>query len=294
MKEIKVFPSNPSMEGICAMIPDIEFACPDGFSQKMQIIMPMKPETGEAKRYPLIVFIQGSAWTKPNQHFEIPQLSDYARKGYVVATVNHRSAFEAKAPAFIIDVKSAIRFLRAHAEEYQIDPERVCLWGTSSGGNTALMVGVTGDRPEYDQGDNLEYSSRVKTVIDCFGPTDLVKMVTKQYLPKPGMPEPEGPNLFEALAGQKLDRNDLETLKPLAAISPINYVEPGKDFPPFLIIHGDADPVVLYEDSIMMYEKLCDCGYDARMIRITNAPHEGSFWSNALHEEIFRYIQETL
>lgn len=296
MKEIKVLPNNPSMTGICTMIPDVEFACPDGYSLKMQLIMPCRPESGESKSYPLIVFIQGSAWTKPNQYFEIPQLSFYAQHGYVVATVTHRSAYEAKAPAFLKDVKSAIRFLRAHAAEYQIDPDRVAAWGTSSGGNTSLLIGLTGDMKELDEGENLEYSSAVKTVVDCFGPTDLVKMATVQYAPKPGEPEkaPDGQDLFTALAGQPLSRSDLRTLEPLAAISPINYVKPGMELPPFLIIHGDADPVVLYEDSLAMYEKLNECGYDARMIKITNAPHEGSFWSSALHDEILVYFNETL
>ncbi|MBQ3222118.1 MAG: alpha/beta hydrolase [Clostridia bacterium] len=296
MKEIKVLSSNPGLENLCEIKPDVEFTCPDGLSQKMQVIMPWRLGENDTRRFPLIVFIQGSAWTKPNQCYEIPQLSEYARMGYVVATVTHRSAFEAKAPAFLVDVKSAIRYLRAHADEFLIDPERVCAWGTSSGGNTSLLVGVTGGMEEFDVGDNLDQSSSVKCVIDCFGPTDLVKMVTKQYAPKPGEPErkPQGPNLFEALAGQPLSREDLSTLEPLARISPVNYVEPGKSFPPFLILHGDADPVVLYEDSLEMYEKLSDCGYDAEMIRITGAPHEGSFWSVALHDEIKAWLKAHL
>ena len=277
MKEIKVLPSNPGLENLCEIKPDIEFTGPDGLSQKMQVIMPWSLGENDSRRFPLIVFIQGSAWTKPNQCYEIPQLSEYARMGYVVATVTHRSAFEAKEPAFLVDVKSAIRYLRAHADEFLIDPERVCAWGTSSGGNTSLLVGVTGGMEEFDVGENLDQSSSVKCVIDCFGPT-----------------EPKGPNLFEALAGQKLSREDLSTLEPLAHISPINYVEPGKDFPPFLILHGDADPVVLYEDSLEMYEKLSDCGYDAEMIRITGAPHEGSFWSVALHDEIKAWLKAHL
>lgn len=296
MKEIKVLSNNPYMTGLSEMYPDIEFAKPDGYSLKMQILAPMKGVDAEKKRYPLIVFVQGSAWTKPNQYFEIPQLSRYASAGYVVATVTHRSAFEAKAPAFLQDVKSAIRFLRANAEKYRIDPERVAIWGTSSGGNTALLCGVCDGVEGLDVGENLGCSSAVKCVVDCFGPTDLVKMATVQYVPDENGNEPggDGPNLFEALAGQKLDRKDLKTLEPLAAISPINYVEPGKKYPPFLILHGDADPVVLYEDSVMMAEKLDACGADVRMVRVTGAPHEGSFWSDALHEEIFAFLKENL
>ncbi len=296
MKEIKVLANNPGLDGLCEIHHDIEYACPDGISLKLQLIMPWKRGEDDSRRFPLIVFVQGSAWTKPNVWFEIPQLSVYARMGYVVATVDHRSAFEAKAPAFLKDVKSAIRFLRANADKYLIDPERVAIWGTSSGGNTALLVGVTGDIKELDEGDNLDQSSAVKCVVDCFGPTDLVKMVTKQYAPKPCEEErePKGPNLFEALAGQKLSRTDLSTLEPLARISPINYVEKDKNFPPFLILHGDADPVVLYEDSLEMCEKLDECGHDVQLVRITNAPHEGSFWSEPLHDEVKAFLAANL
>ena len=302
MKPIRVLPNNPSMEGICTLIPNVEFACPDGISLKLHLIMPLPAETpagspaGETikKRYPLIVFVQGSAWVKPNQNFEIPQLSWFARRGYVIATVTHRTCFEAAAPAFLQDVKSSIRFLRAHADEYSIDPERVAIWGTSSGGNTALLVGVTGGMPELDAGDNLDQSSEVKAVVDCFGPTDLVKMATKQYVDKNGEPVREGQNIFEALAGHALSAHDLAGLEPLRRISPISYVEPGKNFPSFFILHGDADPVVLYEDSVAMYEKLIDCGYDAEMLRVTGAPHEGSFWSRALHEEVAAFLDAHL
>lgn len=290
MKEILVLKNNPGMEGICEMLPDVEFACPDGHSLKMQLILPMKPESGEEKRYPLIVFIQGSAWTKPNQYFEIPQLSDYARKGYAIATVTHRSCFESPAPAFLVDVKSAIRFLRAHAQEYRIDPERVCAWGTSSGGNTALLLGVTGGMAEFDIGENLDQSSAVKTVVDCFGPTDLEKMVLSQYVSTEEKPD----GLLENLAGGVPVRTDPEKLARLRSVSPVRYVEPGKCFPPFLILHGDSDPVVRYEDSLEMYEKLLECGHDASMVRVTGAPHEGSFWSRELHAEILKFIEATL
>lgn len=296
MKAIHVLASNPSQEGLYEIYHDIEYAKPDGISLKLQLIIPWKNGEDDKRRFPLIVFVQGSAWTKPNMYYELPQLCEYARMGYIVATVDHRSAFEAPAPAFLQDVKSAIRFLRANADKYLIDPQRVGIWGTSSGGNTSLLVGVTGGMQELEVGEHLDQSSAVKCVVDCFGPTDLVKMVTKQYVPKPGQPEPshDGPNFFEALAGQKLSREDLSTLEPLARISPINYVEPGKDFPPFLVLHGDADPVVLYEDSLEMCEKLDFCGYDVQLVRVTGAPHEGPFWSAALHEEVKAFLAQNL
>lgn len=292
----KVLPHNPELTNLCEMYHGVEYACPDGISLKLDLLLPWHVGESDTRRFPLIVFVQGSAWTKPNIYYEIPQLAAYARMGYVVATVDHRSAFEAPAPAFLQDVKSAIRFLRANADKYLIDPDRVAIWGTSSGGNTALLVGLTSDMPQLDIGDNLEQSSAVQCVIDCFGPTDLVKMATKQYVPKEGEEEVagDGPNLFEALAGAKLSRKDLSTLTPLSKISPINYVVADKQLPPFMVLHGDADPVVLYEDSVEFCEKMDACGHDITLIRVTDAPHEGSFWSDALHDEIKAFLREAL
>src|SRR5690606_6431839 len=100
----------------------------------------------EVPRRPLIVFLQGSGWTFPDVNYEIPQLAEYARNGYVVATITHRSYKDGyPAPAFLQDAKTAIRFLRKNANVYGIDPNRVCFWGTSSGGNTAMLVAMTGD-----------------------------------------------------------------------------------------------------------------------------------------------------
>ena len=283
MPRIIQLPNNPEMKELVEMKTHVVYAVPDGEELAMQIVKPMWKSDG--KGFPLVVFIQGSAWTKPDQFWEIPQLSLLARRGFVIASVTHRSCFTAPAPAFLQDVKTAIRFLRAHAAEYDIDKERVCAWGTSSGGNTALLLGMTGDDPAFEGDDWKGESTKVQAVVDCFGPTDLVKMAEVQYADRA---TDEEKNLFLALAGAE----DWQT--PLRAISPICYAQPGQDFPPFLMLHGDADPVVLYEDSEALYEKLAECGYDVDLVRVTGAPHEGDFWSMPLLEIIFDFIQREI
>lgn len=273
--------NNPQMRGLVDFKTNIVFAAPGGEELALQLVKPMWQSEGE-KGFPLVVFIQGSAWTKPDQFWQIPQLSRLALRGYAIASVTHRSCFTAPAPAFLKDVKSAIRFLRAHAAEYDIDPERVCAWGTSSGGNTALLLGMTDDHPAFDEGENLEFPSGVKAVVDCFGPTNLIKMIDEQYAAQPRSDE----NLLWALAG----RNEATYQQTLRQISPIDYVEPGKVFPPFLILHGDADDVVLYEDSEALHDKLIENGYQADLVHVTGAPHEGNFWSEELLEIIFNFI----
>lgn len=278
---IQILPHNPEYHGLVDLKTNIVYATPDGHTLALQLIKPQWKSGGAG--FPLVVFIQGSGWTKPNQFWEIPQLSELARRGFVVASVTHRSCYEAPAPAFLMDVKAALRFLRANAAEYDIDKTRVCAWGTSSGGNTALLLGMTGDDPAFETEDYAGESTRVQAVVDCFGPTDLCKMASVQYRDAP----PESSNLFYALGGSA----QAETcLRNLTRISPIAYVQPGQDFPPFFILHGDADPVVLYQDSEAFYEKLLACGYDAQLLRVTGAPHEGSFWSIPLFERIFDFI----
>jgi len=277
--------NNPAMKWMVDLKPNIVFAAPDGEELALQLLKPMWQST-DGKGFPLVVFIQGSAWTKPNQFWQIPQLSVLARRGYVIASVTHRSCFTKAAPAFLKDVKAAIRFLRANAKEYDIDPERVCAWGTSSGGNTALLLGLTMDNPAFEEGEHLDQSSAVHAVVDCFGPTDLVKMIDVQYSTQPRNEE----NLLWALGG----RSEETYRDTLSLISPVNYVMPGRKLPPFLILHGDADDVVLYEDSETLYDKLTENGYKTDFVHITEAPHEGNFWSEELLEIIFSFIKKNV
>jgi len=205
--------------------------------------------------------------------------------GYVVATITHRSFRNGhKAPAFLQDTKTAIRFLRKNADKFNIDPDRVCFWGTSSGGNTAMLVALTGDDPKYKTEEYAEYSDSVKIAIECFGPSDFLRLFSKV------IEMPEYAHGFEDFVGGKLsEHKDL-----LAEMSPLHRIEKGKKYPPMLLIHGDADELVPYEQSEIMFKALIENGNDAEMIRITNAPHEDSFWSPALHSEIADFIKRKL
>ena len=275
--------NNPAMEGLIDMKPNIVFSAPGGEELALQLLKPMWQSEG-GRGFPLVVFIQGSAWTKPNQFWQLSQLSQLAHRGFVIASVTHRSCWTDPAPAFLKDVKTAIRFLRVNAAEYDIDPERVCAWGTSSVGNTALLMGLTGGDPAFETDEYAGQSSCVKAVVDCFGPTDLVKMIEGQYAWAPKNDE----NELWALGGKREETcHDL-----LSLISPVNYVKPGRALPPFLILHGDADDVVLFEDGEILYDRLIENGYEADFVHVTGAPHEGNFWSQELLEIIFSFIEK--
>lgn len=281
--EIIRIPNNPSLRCMAEVLPDIVYSKASGQDLTLRLIVPWTQEGQPPCKRPLIVFIQGSAWTTPNLGYQLPQLSGYAQSGHVVATLTHRDSTQGHAfPAYLQDVKTAIRFLRANAESFGIDPERVCVFGTSSGGNTALLVGLTADDPRYETAEYSDYSSGVSAVISCFGPADLPSLIAgheNDFAENP---------IFSGLLGGNSPRDVL------LGMSPLREINPGKALPPFLLANGDADDVVPFSQSENLFRALIDAGADARLIRVIGGPHEGSFWSRRLHGLIADFLRDKL
>lgn len=247
-------------------------------------------------RRPLIVFVQGSAWTTPNRNNQVPQLSTFARMGYIVATVGHRNAKEGYPfPAYLQDVKTAIRFLRTHADEYDIDPEHVAIWGTSSGGNTALLVALTPDDPRYKTEDYADVSDRVTACVSCFGPANMLTMFPPEKIQpmfaalNKGLAVGADPGELALFFGLKGDQDAMTVMR---AMSPVNEVAACKKIPPVLLLQGDADPVVPYAQAEEMLKALLDVHAVAEMVRIEGAPHEDNFWSQELLDIIGEFIKK--
>ena len=281
--EIISIPNNPGLHGMAHLIPDLVYSSAQGMDLKLQLILPWEEENQPKREKPLIIFLQGSAWTSPNTGYQLPQLARYAQNGYAVASITHRDSTQGHAfPAYLVDSKCAIRYLRAHADEYGLSRERICFFGTSSGGNTALLVGLTGNDPRYRSDEYADQSDAVKCVIDCFGPVDMMRMTG-------GNPQQFADNpLFMGLKG---DHSPEELLR---LMSPLLEIEGGASYPPFLLIHGDQDDVVPYEQSELMFRALIDHQQDAQLIRIIGAPHEGNFWSERLHGLIADFLGSKL
>lgn len=287
--EIKILHNNPELAGLAYTVRDVVFShvVPEGLKLALMLPWHEKGDEHPTKR-PLIVFVQGSGWTFPNIDKQIPQLSQYARAGFAVATVTHRNAAEGHPfPAYLEDVKTAIRFLRAHDEEYGIDSRRVCIYGTSSGGNTSLLVGLTGDDARFKTEEYKEYSDAVQCVVECFGPTDLMKMLSEQYIDMMLDPALDHTPFIESFRGLV---GDMDVRRVLKEMSPVSYIDSCERIPPTLIVHGDADEIVPYEQGTLMLEKLHDAGAIVRMICVKDAPHSGSFWSERVHQEIQSFI----
>ncbi len=288
MKNFRSIKNNPNLDGIFVMSGDIVYSNAGGKPLTMRVLSPWKNENNKDRKYPLILFIQGSGWTSPNIYGEIPQLSWYARHGYIVATVTHRNLWDGfPSPAFLIDVKCALRYLRAHAEEFCIDTERVVAYGTSSGGNTALLLGMTGDDPRYKSDEYAEQSDAVSAVVECFGPTDMFDLFD---FFKDGNGDLE---FVRKLLGGEPDSDEAKECA--RAMSPLLIAEEGVDYPPTLILHGDNDPIVPYESQgVRMAERLEELGCDVAMVRVEGAEHEGTFWSGELHGIVLDFIDTYL
>ena len=136
---------------------------------KMSVLMPKHWQ--EHKPQPLVLWLCGGGFQVMDENIWIPQMIDFARAGFTVASVEYRTAHTAPFPAELVDVKAAIRYLRAHKEEFCFDGEHIFVMGESAGGAIASEAGLITD-PQYDVGEYLEESSAVTGVVDFYGVVD--------------------------------------------------------------------------------------------------------------------------
>jgi acetyl esterase/lipase len=200
--------------------------------QTIQITQPQR----HTRPAPAAIYLHGGSWIGGNQDtggFIIHQVGDaLTKEGFLVASANYRLGPEARWPAQIVDAKCAVRYLRANAKDLDIDPDEIGVWGHSAGGHLASLVGTTGPGAGWDVGPYLNQSSAVEAVADLAGPSNLVTLGDEGG---PGLVKDN----FESLLGPVPAEQLAAELK---AASPVTYVSGGD--PPFLIIHGDKDPIV--------------------------------------------------
>lgn len=275
--------NNAAMKGQVRLIENVTYSTVDGEALKMDILAPWSQRYDYLKSdpRPLIVFVQGSSWRQPTMGEEIPQLVQFVKAGYIVATVQHRNSLDGHSfPAFLQDVKTAIRFLRAHAEQYAIDPQRVAIWGTSSGANASLLVALTPDDPRYKTAEYTDQSDAVNAVVSCFAPTDVVDTF------KNASQVPGSDILQYSLFGT--DPSKWEDIK--RQMSPLYQIKDGQKYPPFLLLHGDADKVVPYHQMEDMYHALEEHGVSAEAYRVKGANHERDFWSQTIYDIVKDFL----
>jgi acetyl esterase/lipase len=238
--------------------------------QKLDLYLPENPSAP----LPLIIWIHGGGWAAGSK--DGCPAARFVAQGYAAASLEYRLSGDAVFPAQIEDCKASIRWLRAHAKEYHLDPTRFGVWGSSAGGHLVALVGTSGDVKEFDVGANLDQSSRVQAVCDFYGPTDLLRFVTTPgYESHATAGSPES-RLIGGIVEQNKDK--------AAHANPIIYVT--KDDPPFLIVHGDKDPTVPPNQSELLFEALKKTGVSAHFHTIHGAGHGGPGFSGKNIDEM--------
>ncbi len=270
--------------GIVPTIRDVEYANVDGIPLLLDLYL---PSTGNGPA-PVIVWIHGGGWragTKAGGPAARQSL-----RGYAVASIDYRLSDVATHPAQINDCKAAIRWLRAHAGEYNLNPDRIAAYGSSAGGHLAAFLGTSGDVAELegDVGGNSEYSSRVQAVVDWYGPAELLTM-DAQALPCSGLCHTCAGSPESLMVGCTI------TSCPDLAIaaSPIHYVSP--DDPPFLIHHGTNDCTVPPLQSQVLRDALAAADVDVSLTFIDGAGHGGAgFATPAIAAEVDAFFDRVL
>jgi acetyl esterase/lipase len=249
----------PNVPEAARILRDLSYI-PDGHErQKLDLYLPKQSEG--APPLPLIVWVHGGAWLAGSK--ENCPSARFLQQGYAAASINYRLSQHAIFPAQIEDCKAAIRFLRANAEKYNIDPNRIGVWGASAGGHLVALLGTPGDVKELDKGPNLHVSSRVQAVCDYFGPTDLTKM--SDFESSMDHDAPDSPE--SQLVGGPVQKNK-EACK---RSNPITYVS--KDDPPFLICHGDKDMLVPHNQSVLLNAALKKAGVNVKFHTVKGGGH---------------------
>lgn len=230
--------------------------------------------------FPLVMMIHGGGWSSGSRaNFFSPELVE---QGFAVASIDYRLAPDARFPAFIQDVKSAIRFLRAHAAEYRLDSNRFGLWGSSAGGHLAVLAALAGPGAGWDVGENLNVSSEVQAVVDWFGPT------TFQGLENAS--ESARQTVHQAFGSDSLVWRQA---------SPLFLVHRGA--PPFLIMHGRQDKLVPFGQSQVLYDSLKQAEVSVQLVPVDHAGHdfkpvEGNPEPSPpkLRQQVFDFFRRTL
>ncbi|WP_259315271.1 alpha/beta hydrolase [Capillimicrobium parvum] len=254
---------------------DVEFAQVDGRPLLLDLYRPVAEDD-----VPAVVMLHGGAWMLGDRTmYAAERIEPVVRHGIAVASASYRFTDEATYPAQLHDVKAAVRWVRANAEEHGLSAERVGAWGASAGGYLALMLGLTGGRDELegDVGGHTGLDSSVQAVCALFAPSDLVAL--DDHVPDPDMPFPahiqrgpafDGPSPSARLLGLSAIRDDTEAA---LAASPVMHA--GRGDARFLLLHGDADPMVPVSQSQAMFGALAGAGQDASLLILAGANHEG-------------------
>ena len=241
---------------------DLEYACVGNHSLLLDLQI---PENG-VPPYPVIVWLFGGGWNRGDRRGRpVVRLVDdnLYQHGYAIAAIDYRLSGEAKFPAQLEDCKAAIRFLRKHAESFELDANQIGVWGFSAGAHLAALLGLTGSTKQFDVGDNLEISSQVQAVCAFAVTSDFRRVNAENSCDDPNDPSSATAQLFGGRIQEKMDL--------VIRANPVTYMS--QHAPPFLLIHGEKDGLVSCEQSKLLHDALTEAGVESTLYIIPNGDH---------------------
>lgn len=248
----------------------VEYTNPDDQHLQLNIARPAAMD----QLRPAVLCIHGGGFRAGKRERWDDLCKRLAAQGYVAATVTYRLAPKYQFPAAVHDVKAAVRWLRANAGRYRIDPQRIGVIGDSAGGHLVQYLGVTGDVAQLEgEGGNPQQSSRVTCVVNYYGPSDLTKSYGKSVDAAEVLP------LW--LGGDATQEHHRHILA-----SPLYWVTP--DAAPTLLIHGTEDQYVAYEQAVWIRDKLHAADVEVELLTLEGAKH-GFKGEDALRAEAALY-----
>lgn len=236
--------------------PDIVFGKGGDVDLALDLARPEKLE----KPAPCVVFIHGGGWQGGNRNVHDQHILEFAKRGFVAATIQYRLVPKAIFPAQVEDVKCAIRYLRANASKHQLDAHKIGAVGFSAGAHLSMLLGTMDEKDGLEgSGGHADQSSKVQAVVAFFGPTDLAAEFPDQPVDVPGL-------IHKFLGGTKDEQS-----ANYKAASPVTYVD--KADAPTLIYHGMKDRLVPFAQAQKMAEAMHQAGMPGRVELLMNADH---------------------
>ncbi|BCN31065.1 alpha/beta hydrolase [Anaeromicropila herbilytica] len=256
-------------------VPDVEYCEYENCKRHLQLIIPYKRNWTDNTKYPLILFIPGSAWHRQEMYNNIPARSELAKRGFAVAEVQYRESDLDIFPAQVIDAKKAIRFIHSLAEQFHLDMDHIFIGGDSSGGHIALLTGLTAAYGELDLDAEYNIPCKVNGIISYCAPTDMF------------LSEGDGP--IEDLLGTD-DVNKVPELAKSASCA--TYLSKERSIPPILMVHGVQDGLVSIENSRNFFEKLKEYDKEVEYYEVENEDHcAPTFWGDDILDIVERFVK---